>query len=144
VMRCKCKAGWGGGVWLKEFWIVWRNGRGGRRFRSKDPKIYCWSVVDSFVYHASGLSVVASMSYYRDEAGWLTKAIPSLKTNEDALLGDHWSIVESITSCHKLSGWCGWQVFFGVGRHRITSCAFGKQSSQLQLPTSMQCNPTAS
>lgn len=44
---------------------------------ARTQKYIAGSVVDSFVYDASGISVVASMSHYRDEAGWLAKAIPS-------------------------------------------------------------------
>jgi hypothetical protein len=41
-------------VWLKEFWIVWRNGREEGRLRSRAQNYIASSVVDSFVYHASG------------------------------------------------------------------------------------------
>jgi hypothetical protein len=79
-MRCKCKAGWVGGVWLKEFWICVEDWKKRQKVPEPGPKnISLAAVVDSFVYDASGLSVVASMSHYRDEAGWLTKAIPSHK-----------------------------------------------------------------
>ena len=108
---------------------------------ARTQKYIVGSVVDSFVYDASGLSVVASMSHYRDEAGWLTKAIPSLKTNEDVLLGDHWSIVESITSCHDGDGWCGWQVLFGVERHRIQSFTFGRAKLLAAAPNLYAMQP---
>jgi hypothetical protein len=54
-------------VWLKKFWIVWRNGRRARSFEAGPEIIFAGGVVDSFVYRASGRSVVGEHVSLGDE-----------------------------------------------------------------------------
>jgi hypothetical protein len=52
---------------LKKFWIVWRNGRRARSFEAGPEIIFAGGVVDSFVYDASGRSVVGEHVSLGDE-----------------------------------------------------------------------------